>query len=291
MIIDIHAHTSNSKMWGLHTEVAHIKKIEEYARQYGIAKVILMATYFPFKGTGLFNQKLLERIERNPLFGCFVSLDAMNNMLEGVKEVANLLSHPQVLGIKLYAGYQKFNIMNPELFPLFEIAGEKRIPVAIHTGELHHCCPKKVRAEKIKLKCGGKCKIDELQHFSHPDNFTEIAKKFPKVNFILSHLSNPYFQEIRNLMTICPNVYTDISGQFVSGADEDSREYREFIQCEIKKFLKIPDGINRIMFGTDFPIQSYKDSIEIIESLNFSQEEKESLYFRNAQKILNLQRN
>ncbi|MFC1623033.1 amidohydrolase family protein [Patescibacteria group bacterium] len=288
MIIDIHAHTSNSKMWNLHTEVAHIQKLEECAKQYGITKIILMATYFPFKGTGLFNQKLLGRIRGNPLFGCFVSLDAMNNAHEGIREIIELIPHSQVLGIKLYPGYQNFCITSPKLFPLFETAQKETIPVAIHTGELHHCCPKKLRVEKIKTKCKGKCKIDELQHLSHPDNFQEIVRIFPGIKFILSHLSNPYFQELRDLMTEYSNVYTDISGQFVSGTNEDTPKYRILIQNEIQKFLKVPSGINRIMFGTDFPIQSHKDSIEIIESLKLSQEEKERIYFKNAQKILKL---
>ncbi len=42
------------------------------------------------------------------------------------------------------------------------------------------------------------------------------------------------------------------------------------------------------MFGTDFPIQSYGDSIEPVELLGLSAEEKQMIYHQNAARILGL---
>jgi len=43
------------------------------------------------------------------------------------------------------------------------------------------------------------------------------------------------------------------------------------------------------MFGTDFPIQSVKDSIDIVESLQISDSTKEKIYYKTAARLLKLE--
>ncbi|MEK7511577.1 MAG: amidohydrolase family protein [Patescibacteria group bacterium] len=291
MIIDIHAHTSSHKMWGLHTEDASIGKLKAEAEKFGVKKIALMATYFPFKGTGLHNLELLERIKDENLFLAFGSLDAMNDFENGVKELSELLRRKLIAGIKLYPGYQDFSyhiLFGVELFQIFELAECHKVPIMFHSGELHHCCSRETRAAG-RGKCGADgCFVERLQYQAEPRYLGRYAQFFPEVKFIFSHLANPYFKQLRELMTAYPNVYTDISGQFLSGSDEDTREYRETIVHEIKKFLALPKGIDRLMFATDFPIQSYADSVDLIEALGLSNEEKEKIYWRNASRVLNI---
>ena len=263
MIIDIHAHTTNNTLWDLHVKNARIEDLELLMEKYGLGLVVLMATYFPFKKGGLPNRELLKRIKGRPKFGMFLSLDAMNKPAEGIAEIQELIADPAVVGIKLYPGYQDFDCASEMLSPLYRAAEAYGKPVAFHTGELHHCCPKDER-EKKKYKCAGKCRIDELGHLARPKAIAEAIRKFPNVNFILSHLGNPFFAEAREVLAAYPNVYTDISGQLVSGSQEDTAGYKSQIREEIKKFLELPGGIDRVMFGTDFPIQSYADSVGLI---------------------------
>jgi predicted TIM-barrel fold metal-dependent hydrolase len=54
---------------------------------------------------------------------------------------------------------------------------------------------------------------------------------------------------------------------------------------ELKKFLQIPRAIDRLMFGTDFPIQSYDATIGFVEALELRDEEKEKVYWKNAAKL------
>jgi predicted TIM-barrel fold metal-dependent hydrolase len=218
----------------------------------------------------------------------FVSLDAMNKLEEGIAEIKELIENEAVLGIKMYPGYQDFDCTSNRLTPLYELAEKNNKPIAFHCGELHSCCPKDNREKKI-YKCQGHCRIKELGHLSHPKNIAEAVKKFPKVSFILSHLGNPFFAELREVMKKYPNVYTDMSGQFLSQSYEDTPEYKKEISGEIRKFLELPGGIDRLMFGTDFPIQAYADSMALIKSLKLSKEEEEKIFFRNAVKLLNLQ--
>ncbi|MDO8669492.1 MAG: amidohydrolase family protein [Candidatus Buchananbacteria bacterium] len=288
MIIDVHAHTSNRLLRNLHVATATTLDLKKLAKEFGVSKIVLMATYFPFKGTGVYNADLLNRINGSALFLPFGSLDAMNNLPSGLSELGRLVELDLLSGLKLYPGYQDFDLAGKQLDALYKMASAYNLPVAIHSGELHHCCPKNETGLRSCLANSGRCPIDELGYLSHPSSIAGVVRKFPAVNFILSHLSNPFFEELRQVMRECPNVYTDISGQFLSESEESTAEYKTLISGEIKKFLDLPEGTSRLMFGTDFPIQSYNDSIELVESLGLSANEKKMVYFKNAARLLGL---
>jgi uncharacterized protein len=286
MIIDFHCHTTNSQLRNLHENKPTIERIEKLAEIYGIKKVVVLATCFPFKGSGLGNKVLLERVKDKDLFIVFGTLDAMNKYEEGMIELIELYEAGLISGIKLYPGYQDFSMK--KIHSLLHFSEFYDIPIMFHSGELHHCCPKD-RREKRKLLCGGECRIDQLGHLAHPENMEEIVASFPSVTFILSHLGNPYFEATRKIMKKYHNVHTDISGQFVTGSDEDTPEYKMEIVSEIKEFIALENGIDRVLFGTDFPIQSHVDSIALVKALKLSQADEEKIFWKNAAKILKLE--
>lgn len=287
MIIDIHAHTSNNELWELHTKSATLADLESMAKQFAVTTIVLMATYFPYKGRSLENSDLLERVKGNPLFKVFGSLDIMNNFADGLAELRTLAKNKSIAGIKLYPGYQDFHCSDKKIHPLYELAAEYELPVMFHGGELHGCCPYRDR-QAGKYLCDI-CHIELLQDRSNPVEMAEAIKSFPQVKFIVSHLANPFFQELRQLMAECPNVYTDISGQFVSGRlSEDNPEYHQIILNELKQFIALPGGIDRLMFGTDFPIQSYQSSVNLVLALKLNEQEAEKVFYSNAARLLNL---
>lgn len=286
MIIDIHAHTSRHRLWGLHTQQADIGDLREQARRHGIAKIYLMATYFPLKQSGLHNYELLERIEGDDLFGCFGSLDLENDLEHGYGELRMLAEKGLIDGIKLYPGYQSVLISDQAFWLVYGLAQKFNLPVAIHMGELHHCCPPKER-DQSKFRCGlSQCPLDERGVLAHPIQLKKVAGVFPKVNFIVSHLANPYFGDLRQLMSNFSNVYTDISGQFVSGTAEDTPQYRQDLINEIRQFIALDGGIERLMFATDFPIQSYQNTLELVKALELKPAEEKMLLCQNAERIL-----
>lgn len=285
-IIDFHAHTTNNKLWNMHVKTATIADLERLADEYGVEKIVLVATYFPFKRGGVYNKALLERTAGNDRFIVFGSLDAMNNLEEGLKELRELARTKMIRGIKLYPGYQDFDFGSELAWPIYEIAREFNLRVMIHAGELHHCCPKDGNDKRV-YKCKGKCRIDELGYLAMPKKLMPAIKKFDDVNFVMSHLANPYFAELREVMTECLNVSTDISGQFISSGNDDTPEYKVMLMNEVGKFLALKNGVDRMLFATDFPVQSYADSIALINNLNLSVETEEKIFYRNAEKLLN----
>jgi hypothetical protein len=152
MIIDIHCHTSDHKLWGLHTESATIEDLEKYALRHGVKKIVLLATYFPLKKSGLHNRELLQRIDDNDLFIAFGSLDMTGDISAGILELEELIKGGNISGIKLYPGYQDFDPGGAKVFPMYELAESYDLPVMFHGGELHGCCPRSDR-EKFCRTC------------------------------------------------------------------------------------------------------------------------------------------
>ena len=247
-----------------------------------------MATYFPLKKSGVTNEMLLERIKDDRLFAAFGSLDLENNFAQGLKELSELAQADSIVGIKLYPGYQNIILSDPKFAPIFQLAEKYNLPVACHLGELHHCCPKNQR-EIHNYRCQqNSCLLDKRGDLSHPNQLGLVAVNFPKVNFIACHLANPFFAELRSIMIKCPNIYTDISGQFLSETDEDTPVYQQIVVAEIKEFLKLESGPDRILFGTDFPVQSYQSTLDLVEALGIRPSLTKKLFFENATKLLNL---
>ncbi len=229
--------------------------------------IVLLATYFPHKKSGVHNFDMLERIKGHPLFRMFGSLDVMNHLESGVAELELLAQEGKMAGIKLYPGYQGFEASESRLNAVYSLAEKYHLPVMLHGGEVHNC-------------------DKELAELARPMYVERPARDYPKVKFVVSHLANPYFAELRGVMERCPNVFTDISGQFLSGSAEDTEEYRTMITSEIQQFLSCRNGYERVMFATDFPIQSYKDSLDIVDRLQLNETHLRMIMAENALRFL-----
>lgn len=287
MFIDIHAHTSTHPMHGLHMADASLPALGDLADQYAVRKTLILATYFPLKGTGLHNRELLKRIDGHDRFAAIGSLDASGDVAAGITELTELAARQQIVGIKLYPGYQPVSAADPKLSPLYQLAARYHLPVTIHGGELHHCCSKEKRAAGLG-HCGHTCQLDRLRHLSHPYAIAPAIAAWPDVTFVVAHLANPYFAELREIMAAYPNIVTDFSGQFVSGSSEDTPEYRAELVAELNSFLSLPNGARRLLFATDFPIQSHADSLWLLNQLPVSPADYQRIAWRNANDLYQL---
>ena len=121
----------------------------------------------------------------------------------------------------------------------------------------------------------------------------EFAKKFPNQKFVIDHLAKPNFKQtdfsqwemgIREIAT-CPNVYCKVSG-LVTEADWNNWTEADFTYC--LNVITESFGINRLLFGSDWPVSllaaSYKKSSDIVEHYfsKFSKEEQERIWGINA---------
>lgn len=121
--------------------------------------------------------------------------------------------------------------------------------------------------------------------------YSGIFDRFPELKIILGHLGEslpflfkridwayvrPFDPAARPKLSKKPseylrhNVYITTSGNY----------YKPAFMCAREAM-----GADRILFGTDFPYEEPEECIEFIEALSISGEEKEKIYFRNAEQL------
>lgn len=152
-------------------------------------------------------------------------------------------------GIKIHPDIQGFAIDDKRLYSMYDALQGKR-PIMIHCG-------------------------DPRYEYSRPEKLKRVLKEFPKLQVIGAHLGgwsmfDKAFEYLRD--TSC---YFDISSCMMFIGKKETERY-------IKGY-----GADRILFGTDFPLWKPMREVERFMSLNLSNEEREEIAFRNAEKLLN----
>jgi predicted TIM-barrel fold metal-dependent hydrolase len=47
-------------------------------------------------------------------------------------------------------------------------------------------------------------------------------------------------------------------------------------------------GVDRVLYATDYPFRGFEEEIKLVENTPLTHEEKEKIYFRNAERLLGL---
>lgn len=267
--IDVHCHTTNRPVLHTVSKDASLNFIAGEMKKYVIVKTLVLATYFPRKGTGISNFRLRNWMDsrnqdHNALdrFIMFGSLDFEHYFKQGFNELEEMAERKMIKGVKIYAGYQKLDLekLSSHILPLCQQYG---LPIMFHTGD-----------------CTGMSGV-----YADVEEFDFLVEKFPNVSFMYSHLCNPNIQKIMDRVNRYKNVYTDMSGLIHSV--HDAHEMPLAIE-NVKRFYGTC-GINQLMFGSDFPVQTHADSIHIAEQAlheTASKEELQKFYYSTANKIL-----
>jgi predicted TIM-barrel fold metal-dependent hydrolase len=153
------------------------------------------------------------------------------------------------LGVKLHPDMQEMFPDDERLFPLYERLRELGMPLFVHCG-------------------------DEHRDFSHPRHLRRLIDRFPGLTVIAAHLGgwSKWDEAVRYLANT--DCLVDISSCMMFLPPERVVEY-------VRAF-----GAHRVLFGTDFPIWDAAKEVKSLMSLPLTDEEKEQIFFRNAQRIL-----
>ncbi|HPH10514.1 MAG TPA: amidohydrolase family protein [Thermotogota bacterium] len=157
------------------------------------------------------------------------------------------------------------------LYPVWEVAQARGIPVLIHFG--------------ILGSAGGIASHPNI----NPLIIHDVAKAFPRIPFIVPHFGCGYIYETLNLCWACPNVSIDTSG---------SNQWMRWMPYEVNLeilFRKYREtiGPERIIFGTDsntfprgFAKRYLEDQIRAMIYVGFSEAEVDRVLYLNAKTLL-----
>ncbi len=150
-----------------------------------------------------------------------VKIRGMKNVLW---ELEYLVKERNARMVKVYPP-EDLPLNDPEMYPLYEKAGELGIPVAVHTGW---------------------CWVPPgVSYNCLPVLLDQVATDFPEVNFIAFHAGYPHFLELALSAAVHPNIYYGLN-LLVPWAATAPRRFAEILG-EALRFV----GPDRIVWGTD----------------------------------------
>lgn len=171
---------------------------------------------------------------------------------------------------EIMAQYEGVAVDDPRLEPLWALAVELDVPVAIHMGPGEPGQP---------FGNGG----GYLAANSDPLKLEPVLKKFPKLRISLMHAGYPHADRLRALMFNYPHVYAEIGSIVYT-------EPRASFYAFLKDVVDAGYG-DRILFGSDQMIWPgvITPSVEAIRNAPFlSEDQKRDIFYNNAARFLRL---
>ncbi|XP_066925436.1 L-fucono-1,5-lactonase-like [Clytia hemisphaerica] len=124
----------------------------------------------------------------------------------------------------------------------------------------------------------------------------QVVKMFPKLNFVIDHMSKPSidqndldsWSENMKELAAYPNVHCKISGLSIHA--DSSKPLAPQITPYIKRIIEI-FGSARCLFGSDWPVCllgiTYSGWYELVKSSiqHLSNEDQDNIWFKTAQKV------
>lgn len=172
----------------------------------------------------------------------------------------------EVKAFKVRLGYVKARADSPVFDPLYSYAESKSLPVLFHTGD-------------TAFSTGDLA-------LSHPLTLDRLANKREELPIVLCHFGNPWLDDVAELIYKHPNVYADTSG-LITPSDYHGK-YSGWVARRISEAVYFAGNADKILFGTDYPVSTHSDSLDLIRRLDVDERDKEKILSGNAMRVFHL---
>ena len=218
--------------------------------EWGVDKaVVLNIATNPLKQRKVNDAALRLRSDR------LLTLGSVHPYAEDALSEVDYVADNNMVGIKLHAEYQGFDLLEDKALAVYQRCQERGLLVFFHAGgDLAY--PSSFRTS--------------------PERVLEILRNFSKLQLVLAHLGG---------FRMWDEVYRDLCGTSACFDISFAPAY-----VDGTTFLKIiqKHGSEKILFGSDCPWQSSRDTLEYLKSFNLPKEDFEMICSGNAQRIFGI---
>lgn len=197
---------------------------------------------------GSINRFIAAKCEKYPKF---VGLGAWHRDIEDVEKELNEI---QALGrtasscTRIFKG---FAIDDEKMLPVYKACMARDLPILFHMG-------------------------DARSELSAPKKLANVLEKLPELKCIAAHLGGYQRWDEAKACLKGANVWVDTSSSlFVLNPDEARRSIEHF-------------GMDKVMFGTDFPMWTHKKELERFFALGYGEDENRKMLYDNFEKLFKL---
>jgi predicted TIM-barrel fold metal-dependent hydrolase len=184
----------------------------------------------------------------------FIPFASIHPFFDGFKEELKRVQD-NAFGVKLQPEFQNFYFDDEKAFPLYEELQKLNLAVLLHCGS--------------EISSSGKV-------HSAPERILKVIEKFPELKIIGAHMGGFLMWEEVLEKLAGKNIYFDTSDSI------------RIMKKELLEQFFAKHGFDKIVYGSDFPIQDPKEEIAFIKALNISEENKQKLLSLNIKKLLSI---
>ncbi|MFW5846871.1 MAG: amidohydrolase family protein [Nanoarchaeota archaeon] len=177
-----------------------------------------------------------------------------------------LFKQGKIKGIKIFPGHDPISPIDKRFNSFYKLCIKYNLPLLIHTG-------------RGSLK-------EKNQEFTNPEHILKLAKKFPHLKIVACHFYPPNPKVFYKLTKKHKNIFYDIS----------SLAFKEYInkigKGNLIQFLRevIKENPEKVLFGSDYGCCGMKNHVELINSLRIPERLKKRVFYKNSQKVFNLEK-
>jgi len=223
-------------------------------------------------------EKIRGRIKRRNEWTCqmarehaklvpFLSLDPLMGQEHMMEELLDKIDHFSARGLKIHPGEGQFFPYDQTLWPIYEALEKRGLPVISHSG------PDAYNPDA---------------DYARPRAFAKIAERFPGLHLVIAHMGNGLFEESMEVAGKYPNIFFDTSALIPGDKNGEPLEGHSSLSNEEAVELIRKIGVDRVMFGSDYPWYHPLWDLKRFLRLEFSDAEKKALLVDNAKRILGI---
>ncbi len=185
-----------------------------------------------------------------------LNFGSVNHQSDNAVEELLRLYEAGIKGIKLHPDYQDYFVDDERMDEVYKTCEKLGLIITFHAGRDPYS--------------------PNIVH-SHPKDIKKVATKFPNLKIIAAHMGG---------MNMSAEVLEHLVG--LSNVYFDTAMCSEFLSKEMAEKIIRAHGVSKILFGTDLPWSTIEREKELIDSLDLSIDEKEMIYYKNAEKLFKL---
>ena len=227
-----------------------VDNLIEDGSKVGVVHYLIHSVATTPKQVRSINEFISEVVKSNPdLFTGFGTLHPDSDDIEG--DFNHLISLG-LKGVKLHPDFQQFALNEDKAFKMGEVINKGGVPVLIHCGDFRY-------------------------NYSNPEQLKPFLDKFPDMTVIGAHFAGwSIWQEATEKLAGTPNLFVDLSSSLYALSPQEAKK------------LIYAYGVDRVLWGTDYPMWESESEMEFFRKIGLTKEEESKILYENAAKLLKI---
>ena len=259
-IIDVHAHIypdaiaqraadSIGVFYELNMHLSGtVHELLDHGRAAGISRFMVHSAAVTPGRVRSVNDYLISTVQEHA--DAFIGFGTMHPDYEDVAGELDRIKAAGLKGVKLHPDFQHFCLDDEKAVAMFQAMAERNMPGMIHTGDYRY-------------------------PYSEPARMARVLDRVPGLKVICAHLGGwSVWNDAWHVLAGRPGVWVDTSSSLYAITPEEAAEI-------IRRY-----GVDRVFFGTDYPMWNPGEELKKFLALPLSKEEQEKILHLNFEAFL-----